>query len=337
MQPRRLGRTGRVVGAIGAATCGIAAYRDVDPNDARRALSHAVERGVDLIDTAADPDLERMVGEIVRELRVRDRATVVATVAPAAGVTGLSRALPVGAVQHAIESTLRASRLEVVPVAVIRPWLDAWLDDTAWPELHGALARLVREGKVLWWGIAAADPADAVRAAADPAFAVVAAELSLFDRRAEAALLPAARAHDAGVIIRAPLAGGALGGELGRGRQWRPGDARAEAWPPERLAEVAVRVARLVEHVADPPPAAGASDPAREALEAAVTRRRAAACEVEDRTVAELALRAALTLTEPVAGALALGMRTRDHVDANLVAGDGRLLSAALIERLSPE
>lgn len=333
MQRRRLGRTGREVGAFGVATCGIAAYRGVDVGDARRAVSHAVERGADLIDAAADPDLERMVGDIVRDLRARDRATVVTTVAAGASF-GLRGALPVGGVQHAIEASLRASRLEVVPVAVIRPWRDDWLDDDAWPELRGALDRLVREGKVLWWGVAAGDPADAVRAAADPAFAVIAAEWNLFDRRAEAALWPAARTHDVGVIVRAPLAGGALGGELGPGVAWKPGDARATAWPPERLAELAVRLARLAEHVAEVPAPAQTIDAAREVLEAALTRRRAAATEVEARTVGELALRAALTVAAPIGGALAIGMRTRDHVDANLAAGDGRTLTAALLERL---
>lgn len=331
-----------MVGAIGVATCGIAAYRGVAAGDARRALSHAVERGVDLIDVAADPEIERMVGDIVRELRARDRATVVAPVAATvSGPTGtvpagrgdrLHRALPVGAVQHAIESTLRGTRLDVVPVAVIRPWFDDWLDDPAWPELRDGLARLAREGKALWWGVSAADPADAVRAAADPAIAIVATEHHVFDRRAEAALIPAAREHDTGVIVRAPLAGGALGGELGPGVLWKPGDARAALWPPERLAELAIRLARLAEHVADPPAPARTIDAAREALEAALAARRAAAVGIEARTVAELALRATLTWTgAPVVA----GMRTRDHVDANLAAGDGRALSAALLARLA--
>jgi aryl-alcohol dehydrogenase-like predicted oxidoreductase len=336
VQRRRLGGTGREVGALGAATCGIATYRGVDPGDARRALSHAVERGVDLIDVAADRDLERMVGEIVRELRAHDRATIVATV-PAAGeapperTTRLHRVYAPGWVQAAVEGTLRAGRFEVVPIAVLATWFDDWLDDLAWPELNGALARLIREGKVLHWGVAAADPADAVRAAAEPGFDVVAAEYNLFDRRADAALWPAVREHGKGAIVRAPLAGGALGGELGPGVRLRPDDARARRWPADRLDEVAVRIARLAEHVADPPPVARASDPAREALETSLARRRGV--EVEARSVAELALRASLTASDTAAAVV--GMRTRAHVDANLAAGDGRALTAALRERLA--
>jgi aryl-alcohol dehydrogenase-like predicted oxidoreductase len=337
VQPRRLGRTGREVGALGAATCGIATYRGVDPADARRALSHAVERGVDLIDAAPDRDIERMVGEIVRELRVRDRVTVVATTradAPVPPRRGdrLHPVHPAGRVQADVEAALRATRLEVLPIALVDPWFDDWLDDAAWPELSGAFARLVREGKVLHWGVAAGDPGDAVRAAADPAFGVVAATFNLFDRRADSSLWPAVREHGTGAIARAPLAGGGLGGELGPGVRLRADDARAQRWPPDRLAELAVRIARLAEHVADPPPVANASDAAREALEASLARRRGT--EVEARTVAELALRAGLAAV-PDTAALVVGMRTRAHVDANLGAIDGRALAPALRERLA--
>jgi aryl-alcohol dehydrogenase-like predicted oxidoreductase len=338
MQTRRLGRSGLVVGEIGAGTLGIAAWKGVDPGDARRALTHAVASGADVIDVMADRDLEQLAGAVIREVGARDRAVVVARVAP----TGdewpgrgdrLDRVLPVGWVQDSVERSLRATRLEVLPVCLLGVWYDTWTDAHAWPELRGTMERLIREGKVLHWGVTAAGsgPDDIVRLVADPVIEVVEVTHNLFDRRAEKVVLPAAREHETGVIACAALDQGALGGELGATTRFLPGDPRLLLFTPERLAETAVRVARLAEHVAELPPAARSTDAAHEALELAVARRKGTA--VEARSVAELALRFALSAAE--VGAVVVGMRSRDHVGADLAAGDGRVLSASLLARLA--
>jgi aryl-alcohol dehydrogenase-like predicted oxidoreductase len=353
MRTRRLGRTGLVVGELGLGTRGFTCA-GFDASDARRIVSHAIERGVDLIDAWREPELERAVGDAVRDLRARDRVVVATKVAPLrphgsaveadigtelagedrpSATRALHRVFPAGHVQDQVERALRASRLEVLPVAVLHAWFDTWLDDTAWPELRGALERLVREGKVLHWGVADAGggPDGVVRALAEPVLAIVVTEYNLFERGPDAALFAAARAHDTGVIVRTPLADGALGGDLAAGATFPATDPRAATLTAERLAEVAVRLARLAAHVAETPPAARSTDPAREALEAAEAARRGA--ELEARTIAELALRFALA--NAAGGAVVAGMRAREHVDANLAASDGRALSAALLEQLA--
>ena len=338
MRTRRLGRTGLVVGELGLGTRGFT-RAGFDASDVRRVVSHAIERGVELIDAWREPDLERAIGDAVRDLRARDRVVIATKVAPAeedgpSPTRALHRVFPAGHVQDQVERVLRATRLEVLPVAVLHAWFDAWLDDTAWPELRGALERLVREGKVLHWGVAdtGGGPGALVRALAEPVLAVAVTSYNLFERAPDAALFAAARAHDAGVIVRTPLAEGALGGELAADATFPPGDPRATAFAGDRLTDVAVRLARLAEHVAVTPPAARSTDPAREALEAAEAARRGDV-EVEARTIGELALRFALG--NAPGGPIVAGASSREHVDANFLAADGRALSAALVERLA--
>jgi aryl-alcohol dehydrogenase-like predicted oxidoreductase len=337
MRTRRLGRTGLVVGELGLGTRGFTRH-GFDASDARRVVSHAIERGVDLIDAWRDPDVERAIGDAVRDLRARDRVVVATKVAPTgedrpSAAVALHRVFPAGHVRDQVERALRASRLEVLPVAVLHAWFPEWLDDAAWPELRGTLERLVREGKVLHWGVADAGggPDALVRALDEPVLAIAVVAYNLFDSSAHAALFAAARERDAGVIVRTPLADGALGGELGAGATFPAGDSRATAFAGDRLAEVAVRLAKLAEHVAVTPVAARSTEPAREALDAAEAARRGA--ELEARTVPELALRFALG--NAAGGAVVAGMRSREHLDDNLAVSDGRVLSAALLERLA--
>ena len=326
MDRRRLGRTGFEVGAIGIGTRGIAGdiFRDGDRDEARRAVYHAVERGIDLIDTSpawGAGETERLVGEVVRDLRARDRVVVVTRVPPAARQAR--------AVQDFVERSLRATRLEAIPIELLDGWDDAWLDDAAWPELRGTLERLVREGKVQSWGIVVGD-GGAVRGLAEPVFAAACVRHDLFGPDPGAAL-PIARAHDVGVIVRQPLAEGALGGELGADVRWHRDDIRVASWPPARRAELAVRLAALAELVAESPPGARSTDPGRERLE----RAEAARGEVEAQTIVELALRFALARDE--VGAVTPGMRTRAHVDFNLPIADGRRPSPELLERLAEQ
>src|SRR5690349_6866473 len=100
METRRLGRTGLTVGAAGVH----ASWRERDADEARKTLTAAMERGVDVVvcDPAFERALERIVGEVVRDLRLRDRAVIVTR----AGAPEHPAAL-----RKAVEDSLRATRL----------------------------------------------------------------------------------------------------------------------------------------------------------------------------------------------------------------------------------
>jgi aryl-alcohol dehydrogenase-like predicted oxidoreductase len=344
MHARRLGRTGFVVGEVGVGCSGIGGdrFRDVEPADAQRALYYAIDHGVDFVDTAlqyGDGLSERLVGDVVRELRARDRVVVATKVPPHDGAwpgrhdQKLERVFGAPWVQTCVERSLRHLRLDAIPLVQLHVWHDAWLDHAAWPELRGVMERMIREGKVLHWGISAnnggVDHAYAILD--EPIVETIQVACSLFDRSAEARVLARAAERDVAVIARGVLCEGALAGGAGAGATYPRDDFRTTFFSDERMTKVAAILAHLAELVVVTPPAARSTDGAREILE----RSEHARDEVECRTVAELAIRWVLSHAG-VAVAIP-GMRARDHVDANLAIADGRPLSTALIERLADD
>lgn len=152
MWPRSL--SARTVGA-GEVSLSRSAGRGVDASELARAVHAGLEAGIELVEIAPEEDAERLVGDAIRALRMRDRALPITRVpASAVGATGavvrdvLRERLPGRYVQDRIERSLRATRLDALPIAAIE-LRAAWRESAAWPELVDACARLVRDGKVL--------------------------------------------------------------------------------------------------------------------------------------------------------------------------------------------
>jgi aryl-alcohol dehydrogenase-like predicted oxidoreductase len=315
----------------------ISAARGVPARDVERALHEAIERGVALFDVAADAESERLAGDSVRELRARDRAIVATRVAMlderpgAPNRDALRERLPVGHVQQRVEASLRATRLEALPLAQL-PLRPAWIASPAWPELVGACARLVREGKVLAWGALLDEPGDDAPALLDePWLAAVSVVYNLCDRRAEPLFEPAAKRQLA-VLARRPLAGGALAGALGPGALLPPRDDR-RALDDATLERIAVAMAQLSVLVKREPPAARSCDAARAIAERASQRQPgqpgpARPEDVECTDVAELALRFAIDR----AGIALPRLHRRDHLTAAIAAASAPPLSSLSVD-----
>lgn len=317
MQTRPLGRTGFPVSALGFGCWGLAGemWFGTPPESGRRALFVAVNSGVTFIDTAliyGSGESERMVGEVVRELRARDTALVATKVAPFNGLwppeprVPLERVFPVEHVTRSVEQSLRNLRAEVIGVEQLHVWLDDWLDSSYWPELRGCMERMVREGKVLHWGVSVNNhaPATALRILGEPIIETVQVIYNIFDRSAEAELLARAAEHKVGVIARCPFDEGALTGSIGPDSRFDPADFRSRYFRGERKAEVAERVNRLRRFIGD-----------------------------EAHTLVELALR--FCLSRPEVATVIPGMRRVEHLKSNIGLADGRVLSAGLLEELA--
>lgn len=135
MQTRALGRTGRSVGLVGFAGAPlITPSREREPKDVQRVLATALDMGIDLIEVPEKG--ESLAGEVVREQRARDRAIVMIEA-------------PARAIVRRVESALRATRLEIIPLVMIR----GRLDPAARHDIHSQ----VRAGKVMHWGVAVGD------------------------------------------------------------------------------------------------------------------------------------------------------------------------------------
>lgn len=335
MRQRAIGDTSATVIGVGEVRLATADARGLDTRAVERAVHMALELGVTLVDVADEESTERMCADAVRSLRLRDRVIVMTRVplvterpgAPRRDV--LPERLPARYVQERVEASLRATRLDVLPL-VLLPMRTAWCESTAYPELAGTCMRLVREGKVMRWGamleLAAARDADqieeeldgAIRLASGP-FVALHVPFNLCDRAA-LALLDAKLT----VLAGAPLAGGALAGALGPGVRLSPRDDRRSI-DDATLERIAVGVAKLAPLASHEPPAVRSCDAAR-----AVHERGRRPPEVEAVSVAELALRYVIDR-----GAIALPrLHRHEHVAEAIAAASAPPLSAELHARL---
>lgn len=316
MQFRPLGRTGLEVSAVGFGAWGLAAelWQGVAPAEAQAALRAALDGGCNFIDTALiyGPDVsERLVGAVLRERR--GEAVVVASkVPPVDGrwppdpAVPLDEVFPVEHVVRSVEASLGNLGVDALPLEQLHVWLDTWLDSAYWPVLEEAMRGLVRAGKVLHWGISANDhaPDTALRALDQPVVETVQVIYNIFDRGPERALFPRAAARRAGVIARVPFDEGALVGAVTAESVFDPRDFRSRYFRGERAAEAAARAERLRALLGE-----------------------------EAETLAELALRFCLSREE--VSTVIPGARRAAHARGNMVAGDGRALSPAMLARLA--
>lgn len=198
----RLGtRTIRAVGC-GDLSLAVAAARGIDRAGVERALGAALAAGIDFIDLAADDDTERLAGETLRGMRLRDTVVAASRVpALAAAPSGaptrdtLIERLPPRYVVAKVEASLRASRLDALPLAQLE-LRASWRSSPAWAELVDTCARLVREGKVLAWGaVVERIEDDTPELVKEPWLASISLPYSLCERAGDKTLAAAATAH----------------------------------------------------------------------------------------------------------------------------------------------
>jgi aryl-alcohol dehydrogenase-like predicted oxidoreductase len=262
-----------------------AAARGRDPRDVERALHEALELGIRLVDVSEEPDAERLCADAIRTQRLRDVAVLASRIPLVAPVPGrpnrdvLPERLPARYVVERVEATLRTTRLDVIPLVQL-PLSAAWRGSSAWTELAGTCARLVREGKAMRFAAAVDEPEGADAFADDPFLVALALPYNACRRLPE----PLFTSRLA-ILARQPLAGGALAGSLGPGAPLARNDDRRAIDTPmlEKIAAAAATLSPLVKHE---PAAARSCDAAKAALERAHRTH-----DVEATTLAELCLR----------------------------------------------
>jgi aryl-alcohol dehydrogenase-like predicted oxidoreductase len=285
MRFRRLGRTGLVVSECTIGTMGFAAGPDL--REAGAAVALALERGANALETGAEAEV---IGEILRREDAGNRVHVFARVTslvpfdlPSPHVPA-GRAYPGRHIRAETEALLATLGVERLALQQLHAWCPEWLHEGDWLETLHALRD---EGKIAGIGVSIFDhdAESALEAAASGAIDCVQVMYNIFDPSAAAALLPLCQKHDVGVIARAPLYYGALS-EAGVGDP-APGDWRRDYFFDEHRRETGERVDQVVQLV-EPP----------------------------DNSVSDMALRFALS--HPAVSTAAVGMTTRDHVQANL-------------------
>jgi len=213
---RYLGSDKLAVGAVGYGAMSFAnpyGQSDYDPRQAAREIVEtAVEAGVTLIDTADKyGDSEDVLGEALAGRRDK---VVLATKFGIVESPHRSGAAQVDGspayVRQSIEASLRRLRTDHVDLYYVHR-IDPHVPIE---ETVGAMAELVREGKVRHLGLSEAAPDTLRRAAAVHPITALQTEWSLWSREIEDEVLPVAQELGISVVPYSPLGRGALTGAI---------------------------------------------------------------------------------------------------------------------------
>ena len=232
MKTVKLGLEGAVVSRMGLGCMGMSDfYGDRDDAESAATILRALDLGVTMLDTAdlyGAGDNERLVGDTIRGRREQVfLATKFGNVRnPDKPGTWTVTGRP-EYVKEACDASL--SRLGV-------DYIDLYYQhrvDAATPieDTVGAMAELVKAGKVRYLGLSEAAPATIRRAHAVHPITALQTEYSLWERHAEAELLPTVRALGIAFVAYAPLGRGFLTGTITNPGDLRTHDARAQRFP----------------------------------------------------------------------------------------------------------
>ncbi|MGX1802398.1 aldo/keto reductase [Brevundimonas naejangsanensis] len=213
MKMRKLGRNGPEVSAVGLGCMGMSAfYGGADEAQSIAVIHRALDLGVTLFDTAemyGPHTNEVLLGKALKDRR--DEAFI-------ATKFGINRqpdgsAITDGSpanVRRAVEGSL--SRLGVDHIDL---YYQHRIDpNTPIEETVGAMAELVKEGKVRFLGLSEAAPATLRRAHAEHPITALQTEYSLWSRDPEDELLGVVRELGIGFVPYSPLGRGFLSGEI---------------------------------------------------------------------------------------------------------------------------
>ena len=211
MKLRKLGTVGPVVSSIGLGCMGMSqSYGKGDDEESVRTLHRALDLGITLIDTAdayGKGANETLVGNAIRSRRADVvLASKFGLVPPPAGGPATDVDARPERVRTCCEASLRRLGVDVIDLYYLhRVDPNFPIEDTV-----GAMAELVREGKVRFLGLSEAGPHSLRRAYAVHPISAVQSEYSLWTRDPERAVLPVCRELGIGFVAFSPLGRGFL-------------------------------------------------------------------------------------------------------------------------------
>jgi len=214
MKKRTLGRSGLSVSAIGLGCMGMSEfYGRPDESRSIQTIHRALDLGIDFLDTADMYGIgsnETLIGRAIRDRR--NRVILATKFGNVRGSDGSF--LGVNGKPDYIRSACEGS-LKRLGVEVIDLYYQHRVDpSTPIEETVGAMAELVREGKVRYLGLSEAAPNTIRRAHAVHPIAVLQTEYSLWSREPEHELLPVCRELGIGFVAYSPIGRGFLSGKI---------------------------------------------------------------------------------------------------------------------------
>jgi len=221
-----LGKSGLMVSRLGLGCMGMSEfYGPGDEGESIRTIHRALDLGINFLDTADIYGMgcnEELVGKALRDRR---RQAVLAT--KFGNVRGTDGSwLGVNGKPDYVRSCCEAS-LRRLGVDVIDLYYQHRVDpETPIEETVGAMAELVRQGKVRYLGLSEAAPSTIRRACAVHPITALQTEYSLWTRDPEAEVLPTCRENGMAFVAYSPLGRGVLTGAIRKMDDLAEGDYR---------------------------------------------------------------------------------------------------------------
>jgi aryl-alcohol dehydrogenase-like predicted oxidoreductase len=216
MTERELGRSGLKVSAVGLGCMGMSEFygpKQMDDAESIRVIHRYLDTGGNFLDTADMYGVGRNEVLVGKALKGRRNAAVLATKfgnvrgpnGEFLGVRGDPKY-----VRECCDASLRRLGVDVIDL-----YYQHRVDPkTPIEETVGAMADLVKAGKVRYLGLSEAAPATIRRAAKVHPIAALQTEYSLWSREAEDEILPAVRELGIGFVAYSPLGRGFLTGQF---------------------------------------------------------------------------------------------------------------------------
>lgn len=211
MRQRRLGNSDLVVSSMGLGIMGMSPgmYGETNDEESIKTIHRALEIGVTLLDTAdvyGNGHNEELLGRAVKGRR--DQAVIATKFAYTPNYASLNGHPDY--VKKAVEESLR--RLDT-------DYIDLYYQHRVDPnipieETVGAMADLIKEGKVRCLGLSEASASTLRRAHAVHPISALQSEYSLWSRDIEDEILPAARELGITHVAYSPLSRGFISGEI---------------------------------------------------------------------------------------------------------------------------
>jgi len=192
-----------------------------------RVIHRSIDLGMEFLDTADMYGIganEVLVGQAIRDRR--GKVTLATKFGNVRGADGSFKGVN-GKPQY-VRSACEAS-LKRLGVEVIDLYYQHRVDpNTPIEETVGAMAELVRQGKVRFLGLSEASASTIRRAMKVHAIAALQTEYSLWTREVEAEILPTCRELGIGFVAYSPLGRGFLTGQFKRPQELPEGDRRRQ-------------------------------------------------------------------------------------------------------------
>jgi aryl-alcohol dehydrogenase-like predicted oxidoreductase len=305
MKQIRLGRSELRVSRIAFGTWQLGGdWGATDEDAAIRAIRHALDRGINLFDTAQGYGFgasERLLAKALEGYRRDD--VVIATKGGLRSLGGarVERDASPDSIRAGVDDSLRALATDYIDVLQVH-WPDPRVP---FAETAGALAGLVAAGKVRHVGLSNFSADQMEEFSATLPVETLQPPYHLFHRDIEAIVLPYTRTHDIGVLVYGPLAHGLLSGHMSANARFPEGDWRSHS--PDFQGEAFARNLRVV---------AALEELANNELGVPVSR-----------------LAVAWTLANPAVHVAIIGTRDAAHVDDAVAAAELEL-SDDLLRRI---